>query len=1324
MLKRRTAWLTAATIPALIMAVLPAASASAQAGQMSPAGPGSGLGLKVDSAVETQQGAALTAPLPGTGGDYLRLDSLGSVAAATPNGHTLWQLSPNDLYADWHLTVQGDKGGVTPVPQVPMTRLPGNALSRDTALQNAEADMHPEASGRLAGVDEPVVAFAETAGYNLGAEGCFCGWYLKVPGTNRKQGTFVTVLDARTGAYLYSELDPGVVTQLAISGGQLIVGDETGDPSPPEQIGAWRSVTTVHALAFTTAGGLRARTAWTYSTGSPWASLLDLVPAGNGVAVAWTDTPEGLGVPGPPDGHVVLLGPDGTLRWNVATAGYPVQLAYDASRGLLAAAERTDTTVAIGYTLAGLKLSDGSAAVSVPASGVLPTALAIGPGAAGSTWYVGGVDTTVTRARGLTLTFTAGQLTAVDPGRGQVLWSATLKNEGKGATTQPFPVTVAPAGGNVLVASGTGVQFKPSPAQPDSDTYDLRALSAGDGSQRWDQAGDVVNPLSVHLAGTAADPVLTGITQNQDAVSYDAATGAVTNVTPLTGDMDAAVHTQIDGRSVVIVGSQSGGVWALDASNLSTVVWQAYVGGPVHQITLAQPAPGAAPLLVVAATSQVDVLDAGTGQVRDVRDFPGQYVWNATVGEIGPDPAAVVVATDRLTAFDASTGSLLWTWRPPVPSYFSDPAIVGGVSVDEYQNKVPFDGQPTTMAAVGIGATGQLAWSAPASTATTARGVLWNGVLASPDIPGAGTTGVAFAWQASRGGQRVDVRDAVTGALLYSNDRFRDDVQSMSVDPGVGVVAVGTGTYVIRPGQPAIDNQSGAFGGTAVDVAGQPAYLLADDNLTVRSGASVSDLFRQPSATSTLFMPGNVIATGTPGQAIALPQDQAAWGIVDGTEEGTFEWPSDIVGEKGFDVVTVTGHPSAATAQPATAPAAAVPDTAVPDAYGRPAAARPASIAVATRTPSGVAVMQPDLSVRVRGYTRAGHAVLAQTAPAGYDPAAIRSYLGLTGDGAGQSVAIVDAYRDPDITSDVNTFSKRYGLPGVCGTTGAGSDCFSFRASAPRGTPVNSSWSLETSLDVEWIHAVAPKAAIRLQEAHDPGFASMFAAVSAAAALKPDTISMSWGDPLGEFSGESYYNARCQLAESVCVAATGDDGHPGQYPAYNPSVLAIGGTTLNLGANGTVASETSWNGSGGGLSYFQAKPAAQRGVTPGPTRGIPDVSFDADPGTGVAVYDSDSYEGQAGWFQVGGTSVGAPVWSAILAAADQLRAAAGKSRLTSADDQARKAVYGAAPALAAITSGQPNGLCPSECVPGPGYDFITGMGSPRTGIDAAIAAAP
>jgi subtilase family serine protease len=367
----------------------------------------------------------------------------------------------------------------------------------------------------------------------------------------------------------------------------------------------------------------------------------------------------------------------------------------------------------------------------------------------------------------------------------------------------------------------------------------------------------------------------------------------------------------------------------------------------------------------------------------------------------------------------------------------------------------------------------------------------------------------------------------------------------------------------------------------------------------------------------------------------------------------------------------------------------------------------------------------PQLELHVHGYTKTGKPVLAQAAPAGYDPATIGSYLGLTGDGSGQTVAVVDAYRDPSIKSDVNTFSTQFGVPRVCGTAGAGRQCFNFRVTAPDGTAgQDPTWALEASPDVEWIHAIAPKATVRLVDAHDASFASMWAAVTDAAALAPAAISMSWGDSAGEFSGESFYDWHCRLAHSVCVAATGDFGHPGEYPAYNSRALAVGGTTLQLGSGGTVDSEVAWSGSGGGLSYFEPKPAAQKSVSPGSHRGIPDVSFDADPNTGVAVYDSVPFEGQTGWFMVGGTSLGAPSWSAILAAADQLRVAAGKSPLASADGQAARAVYASSSALGDITTGPPNGRCPGECHAGPGYDLVTGLGSPRAGVDRALAAAP
>ena len=105
---------------------------------------------------------------------------------------------------------------------------------------------------------------------------------------------------------------------------------------------------------------------------------------------------------------------------------------------------------------------------------------------------------------------------------------------------------------------------------------------------------------------------------------------------------------------------------------------------------------------------------------------------------------------------------------------------------------------------------------------------------------------------------------------------------------------------------------------------------------------------------------------------------------------------------------------------------------------------------------------------------------------------------------------------------------------------------------------------------------------------------------------------------------------------------------PGSYPAYNPSVLSVGGTTLTFSGDGSVTSELDWSQSGGGQSWVEREPSYQDGVEQSGFRDLPDVSYDADPNTGVAVYDSLPFDGQSGWWVVGGTSLGAPSWSAIL----------------------------------------------------------------------------
>jgi hypothetical protein len=174
------------------------------------------------------------------------------------------------------------------------------------------------------------------------------------------------------------------------------------------------------------------------------------------------------------------------------------------------------------------------------------------------------------------------------------------------------------------------------------------------------------------------------------------------------------------------------------------------------------------------------------------------------------------------------------------------------------------------------------------------------------------------------------------------------------------------------------------------------------------------------------------------------------------------------------------------------------------------------------------------------------------------------------------------------------------------------------------------------------------------------------------------------------------------------VASSGDNGAaPGtEFPASSPNVLAVGGTSLNA-PGGTYASETGWSGSGGGVSQYESKPAYQNGFQSSNKRTVPDVAYNADPNTGVEIYDTAN----GGWYQVGGTSAGAPQWAALIAIANEGRALAGKATLDG-PTQTLYALYKMAQKSYAtyfhdITSGS-NGYNAHA-----GYDLVTGLGSPK-----------
>jgi len=327
--------------------------------------------------------------------------------------------------------------------------------------------------------------------------------------------------------------------------------------------------------------------------------------------------------------------------------------------------------------------------------------------------------------------------------------------------------------------------------------------------------------------------------------------------------------------------------------------------------------------------------------------------------------------------------------------------------------------------------------------------------------------------------------------------------------------------------------------------------------------------------------------------------------------------------------------------------------------------------------------------------------------PGGYQPAQVRHAYGfdsLSYTGSGQTIAIVDAYDDPNIVGDLAQFDAQYGIAAPP----------SFTKATPQGQPAaDAGWASEIALDVEWAHAIAPGANILLVEAKDSGLLNLLGAVDYAAAHGAQVVSMSWG--AGEFSSETSYDYHFSHAGVTFVASSGDYGAPPKWPASSTRVLAVGGTSLNLNSNNTWNSETGWGygswsqwygGSGGGISRYEPKPSYQSSVTQSSFRRTnPDVSYVADPNTGLTVYDS---YGSGGWAVFGGTSVGAPQWAALVALVDQGRGAA-----LTGYTQTLPAIYNIYKSanysvdFHDVVSGN-NGY-----KAGTGYDLVTGVGSPR-----------
>jgi len=257
--------------------------------------------------------------------------------------------------------------------------------------------------------------------------------------------------------------------------------------------------------------------------------------------------------------------------------------------------------------------------------------------------------------------------------------------------------------------------------------------------------------------------------------------------------------------------------------------------------------------------------------------------------------------------------------------------------------------------------------------------------------------------------------------------------------------------------------------------------------------------------------------------------------------------------------------------------------------------------------------------------------------------------------GNGQVIAIVGAFNYPTALADFNVFSKQFGLPLECSTNVFAATNSVFQLVNARGTqPVlDTGWAMESALDIQWAHAMAPLAKIVLVQSASNTFVDLFQAVDVASSIPyVQEVSMSWAG--AEFSGETAWDAHLKTPGVVYVAGSGDLGGNTGYPSVSQFVVSVGGTKLNRNVCGKFVSETGWTNGGGGPSIFVPIPAYQANQPTvaakcGISRGTPDVAFDADPISGVAIYDSTPYNGISGWATVGGTSVSAPCLAGVIA---------------------------------------------------------------------------
>lgn len=727
--------------------------------------------VKETSRIENVAGLATTMPVGNKQGDYFTLHSNGHAARTTADGTEQWTRSVASLYADW---------GVTPLRvwdkelYPPHVQMSYNAVGPFTPNSDQGYD-----SGDLTGDGVPDVVFTADLGLNPPVG-------VNIPGTTLTSGTFVTILDGKTGNTVWSKFYT-YASQVEIVDGALLVAES---PAYNRAVPAGSTAKLTGTRFDYADGRLTESSTWTYDTGetgpATWGALQDL--GGGRAAVAWnirkaaTTTASGR--------TLVLDVNDGTVQWRTDSPLYVRQLRVDDGRGQLVAVEQSDYTDGVRYEIAAYDLSDGRRTTLDTRVNVLPTAITVGDLAGDGNAEYAIAESSLTDS----LFVNANTIRVLDGDDPETaLWQHTTKrdasNPENGPSTWKLDVVA-----KKLVAAASDDAESGTAANPGSRFASLTVFS-GKGKVRWRTKGATASPTFQDVFKDKSGRHIRVVDADQNVRTYAFTDGAQEQLTPLQGAMAYGKTVDVDGdkKADLVEGGTSNGVWAYSGTSLLAgkpkMLWRATLPGAVHRIETADVTGDRTPEIVVAADSAVVVLDSRTGAVLTTIDGGGQFVRSVALSDVdGNKKADILVPTDKLRVYKGN-GKALWTYAAPDSAgdvQFSDTSAGDGKVYVQYAATDALKLDAPTMRAVQLDAkTGTLGWDGAPEAPATAQdgkvrgGLLNNAVYASPAIPYADGHAVVYTWiawaPAGAAGTDamspfnvVEIRDRRTGEVLHT----------------------------------------------------------------------------------------------------------------------------------------------------------------------------------------------------------------------------------------------------------------------------------------------------------------------------------------------------------------------------------------------------------------------------------------------------------------------------------------------------------------------------------------------------------------------------